>query len=461
MESPLPWNWGGVGGGGLEGETMDYNWLCDCEKFHRRDFLRIGVLSFLGLSLSKYYALADETAKKQPGGKTTGTADSAILIWMAGGPSHLDTWDPKPDAPLEIRGNFKPIETNVPGIRISEHMPQIAKQMDKLCIVCSMTSPAAAHEIGTHYMLTGFLPLPGFEVPSYGAVASKLLGPRSALPPYIAIQQPDPSMGAGFLGASLSPFCPGGNPAAPHFQVRDLDPAPGMTVERLDRRRALRAAVDSAFRQHEKGSDTARAVDSFYNRAYTLLSSAEAREAFDLSKEKDSLRDAYGRDNFGQGLLLSRRLIEAGVRFVTATVGGWDNHFNIFPSLAGGLLPSFDRSLAAFIADMSQRGLLERTLVIAIGEFGRTPIINQNGGRDHYPRVFSYLLAGGGIKGGTVVGSSDARGMEPASDPVRPEDLAATIYHCLGIDYTQSISSPEGVRITLARGGSPIRRAIA
>ncbi|HLK55193.1 MAG TPA: DUF1501 domain-containing protein [Chthonomonadaceae bacterium] len=434
---------------------MEYNWLSDCEKFHRRDFLKVGVLSLLGLSLSKYYALAD-AAK----GQTTGTADSVILVWLAGGPSHLDTFDPKPDAPLEIRGNFKAINARATGMQLCEHMPRLAEQGDKICLVRSVTSPTAAHEIGTHYMLTGFLPLPGFAVPSYGAVASHLLGPRSALPPYISVQQPGSEMGAGFLGAALNPFCPGGDPANPNFQVRDLDPPGNMTPEKMERRRELREAVDAAFKQHEKGSDTARSVDSFYNRAYTLLSSTEARKAFSLKEEKDETKNAYGRNNFGQSLLLSRRLIEAGVRFTTVTLGGWDNHSNIFNSLSGHL-NMFDQAMAALVADLETRGLLKRTLIVVMGEFGRTPIINKDAGRDHYSRVFSLMMAGGGIKGGTVVGASDAKGMEPASDPVRPEDLAATIYHCLGIDYTQSIASPEGVRITLARGGSHIRKALS
>lgn len=446
---------------------MDYNWLNDCEKFHRRDFLRVGALTFTGLTLSRYYALADATRRvsakpnAQAAEHSNGTADSVVLIWLAGGPSHLDTWDLKPDAPLEIRGSFKPIDGSAPGMQICEHMPFTAKQTDKLCLVRSVTSPTAAHEIGTHYMLTGFLPLPGFAVPSYGAVASKLLGPRSALPPYISIQQPSSEMGAGFLGAALNPFSPGADPANGNFRVRDLDLPAGMTVEKLDRRRALRDVVDSAFKAQEQGSDRARAVDSFYNRAYTLLSSSEARAAFDLKKESDSVRDSYGRQTFGQSLLLSRRLVEAGVRFVTVTLGGWDNHTNIHNALSGGMLPRFDKSFAAFLADLQQRSLLQRTLVVVMGEFGRTPIINRDGGRDHHSRVFSMVLAGGGIRGGTVVGASDARGIEPSSDPVRPEDLAATIYHCLGIDYTQSISSPEGVRITLARGGSPIRKALS
>ena len=440
---------------------MDFNWLSDCEKFHRRDVLQVGALSLLGLTMSKYEALADTTKKSGGMTKGSGTADSAILIWLAGGPSHLDTFDPKPEAPIEIRGNFNAINTNVSGIQLAEPLKKTAAIMDKLAVVRSVTSPTAAHEIGTHYMLTGFLPLPGFAVPSYGAVASNLLGPRSALPPYISIQQPGSEMGAGFLGASLNPFCPGGDPANPNFSVRDLNPPAKMTQDKMERRRALRDVVDNAFRQHEKGSDTARAVDSFYNRAYSLLSSSEARAAFDLKAETEELKNAYGRNNFGQSLLLSRRLVEAGVRFTTVTLGGWDNHNNIFHALGDGHLPSFDQSFSTFIADMDKRGLLQRTLVIVMGEFGRTPLINRDGGRDHYSRVFSMMLAGGGIKGGTVVGASDSKGMEPAADPVRPEDIAATIYHCLGIDYTQSIASPEGVRITLARGGSHIRKALS
>ena len=440
---------------------MDYNWLGDCEKFHRRDVLKVGVLSLMGLTLSKYYALADATAKANGMAQTSGTADSVVLVWLAGGPSHLDTFDPKPDAPLEIRGNFKAINTSASGIQISEHMPRLADQMDKITLVRSITSPTAAHEIGTHYMLTGFMPLPGFAVPSYGSVASHLLGPRSALPPYISIQQPGSEMGPGFLGASLGPFCPGGDPANPNFKVRDLDAPSYMTPEKEQRRKELRDVVDEAFKQHEKGSDQAKAIDTFYNRAYTLLSSTEAREAFDLKKETNELKDAYGRNNFGQSLLLSRRLVEAGVRFSTVTLGGWDNHTDIFNALGRNHLPMFDQAMATFLSDLAQRGLLNRTLVVVMGEFGRTPIVNRGAGRDHYSRVFSMMLAGGGVKGGNVVGASDSKGMEPAADLVRPEDIAATIYHCLGIDYTQSIASPEGIRITLARGGTHIHKAMA
>jgi hypothetical protein len=421
----------------------------------RREFLRAGMLSLLGLGMTEYFTMGAASAKGIDGG----TANSAVLIWLGGGPSHLDTWDLKPNAPSEVRGAFNPIDTVVNGIQISEHLPLMAKQMNKVALIRSMTSPEAAHERGTHYLMTGFQPLPGFGVPAYGSVAAKYLTPKSALPPYIAIPQPVMYGGAGFLGAALDPFAPGGDPNNNGFRVRDLDLPPGVTVERMDRRRTLREAVDSAFSRFEKGSDRVRTVDSFYDRAYSLLSSESARAAFDLKKETDATRAAYGRNQFGQSLLLARRLVEGGVRFVTVQNGGWDTHNNAFNALKNKL-PDFDRALAAFLQDLGDRGILQKTLVIVMGEFGRTPIINRDGGRDHHPRCFSVLLAGGGIKGGVAVGASDARGYEPAERPVRPEDLSATIYQCLGIDYTESISSPEGVRITLSRGGRPIEQAL-
>jgi hypothetical protein len=434
----------------------------DCERFHRRDFLRAGVLGVAGgLSLTELFALQARAAGQAPGSSPTSPAESVVLIWQGGGPSHIDTWDPKPQAPAEIRGTFDPVDTNVPGIQISEHLPLTAKQMDKIALIRSITTNEAAHERGTHYMLTGFTPLPGFEVPGYGAVASRFRGGRSALPPYIAIPSPlGYGGGAGFLGAALNPFSPSGNPASANFTVRDLDPPNGMSAEHAERRRSLRETIDAGFKQYEKGSDRIRATGEFYNRAYTLLSSTDARAAFDMKKEPDAVRDAYGRTGFGQSCLLARRLVEAGVRFVTVSVGGWDTHFNGFRSLSENLLPQYDRTLSAFISDLHDRGLLKSTMVISMGEFGRTPVVNRDGGRDHYARVFSMMMAGGGIRGGQVVGASDARGMEVASRPIRPEDVAATIYHQLGIDYTQSIESPEGVRITLSRGGRHIQELL-
>jgi hypothetical protein len=433
----------------------------DCENFHRRDFLKAGVLGTIGgLSMTDLFALQARAAAKQSDSAQT-PAESVILIWQGGGPSHIDTWDPKPEAPAEIRGTFDPIDTAVSGVRVSEHLPLTAKQMDKISLIRSVTTNEGAHERGTHYMLTGFTPLPGFEVPGYGAVASKFRGGRSALPPYIAIPNALSYGGeAGFLGAALNPFSPSGDPASANFSVRDLDLPGGMTLEQADRRRSLREAIDGSFKKFEKGSDTIRATGEFYNRAYQLLSSTEARAAFDLKKEPNEVRDAYGRNRFGQSCLLARRLVETGVRFVTVSIGGWDTHFNGFRALGEQLLPQFDRTYSTLIKDLSERGLLERTMVLVMGEFGRTPVINRDGGRDHYARVFSMAAAGGGLKGGQVIGASDARGMEVAARPVRPEDIAATIYRQLGIDYTQSIESPEGVRITLSRGGKHLQELL-
>lgn len=440
----------------------------DCEGFYRRDFIKAGVLGLFGLSLTDLFRLkaaanpSAEAREAVPRNTTAndGRAQSVILLWLGGGPSHLDMWDLKPEAPEEIRGLFKPISTNVAGIQISEHMPKLAQQMDKLCIIRSMTSPEAAHERGTHYMMTGYQPLPGFAVPGYGAVISKLKAQRSALPPYIAVPAPVAYGGGGFLGASLAPFSPGGNPASKNFKVRDLQPPKGVSFERVERRRSLRHAVDAAFKKYETGNPTAKAVDTFYTAAYNLMSSSDARAAFELNNEPGSMRDAYQRNSFGQSCLLARRLVEAGVNFVTVSNGGWDNHNSIFSTLPGKL-SQFDRTVATLVDDLGNRGLLDTTLVIAMGEFGRTPVINRNGGRDHHARVFSIMLAGGGVQGGQVIGASDPNGMEPAETPVRPEDLAATIYHSLGIDYNQSLESPDGVRIVLSRGGRPVRGVLA
>ena len=433
--------------------------MADCENFNRRDVLKVGALGVAGgLSMTDLFALRANASSRQESAAGSPPAEAVVLIWQGGGPSHIDTWDPKPEAPAEIRGTFDPIDTSAPGIRISEHLPQTAKVMDRMAIIRSITTNEAAHERGTHYMLTGFTPLPGFAVPGYGAVTAKFRGSRSALPPYIAIPSALTYGGeAGFLGAALNPFSPSGDPASANFSVRDLDLPPGMTLEQAGRRKTLREAVDASFKRFEAGSDRIRAAGEFYNRAYALLSSADARAAFDLKKEPDGVRDAYGRNRFGQSCLLALRLVQAGVRFVTVSVGGWDTHYNGFRALGENLLPMFDRTVGALITDLDERGLLKSTLVVIMGEFGRTPVINRDGGRDHYARVFSMAMAGGGIRGGQVVGASDPRGMEVAARPVRPEDMAATLYRQLGIDYTQSIESPEGVRITLSRGGRHLR----
>lgn len=447
----------------------------DCEGNVRRDLLRAGVLGLFGLGLHDFFrakrVLAQEDQAEQavaererrepaPAQATTGRADSVILIWLAGGPSHLDTFDPKPQAPEDIRGTFGTVPTTIAGVHFAEPLQRLAQQTDDLCLIRSMTSPEGAHERGTHYLMTGFPPLPGFAVPSYGAVVAQMRGKQGALPPYIAVPSPILYGGAGFLGAALDPFSPGGDPGNPNFRVQDLAPEGGMTLERVDRRRGLREAVDAAFDQFEQGSDAVRAVDEFYEAAYELIGSEQARAAFELGREPAALRERYGQNGFGQSCLLARRLVEAGVRFVTVQNGGWDTHNNGFRALAGKL-PPLDQGVAALIADLKQRGLLERTVVLVMGEFGRTPTINPQGGRDHFPNCFSLLAAGGGFRGGTVVGASDARGTNVVDRPVRPEDLSATLYTLLGIDPSASLESPEGIRIVLSRGGQPVREAMA
>ena len=447
----------------------------DCEGHVRRDMLKAGVLGLFGLGLHEYFrtrevlAQADQAEKATaaaegreagPGLLSNGTADAVILLWLAGGPSHLDSWDPKPGAPEDVRGTFSTAKTKVPGVEFSEHLSMCAKQFGDLTVIRSMTSREAAHERGTHYMMTGFPPLPGFGVPSMGSVTAKLLPQRGALPPYIAVPGPVEYGGAGFLGAALDAIAPGGDPNNKNFQVRDLAPEGNLTLERVDRRRGLREAVDAAFSKHEASSDRAVAVDQFYEKAYGVLSSSDARKAFDLNGEPDKLRDGYGRNSLGQGCIMARRLVEAGVRFVTVQNGGWDTHNNGFRALAGKL-PEFDRAFATLVADLKQRGMLERTLVLAMGEFGRTPRVNAQGGRDHYSQCFSIAAAGGGMAGGNVVGASDASGANVDERPVKPEDLTATVYNCLGIDYNANLESPEGIRIVLSRGGQPVKEALA
>jgi hypothetical protein len=419
---------------------MDAHVCCN-----RRNFLKVGVLGATG-GLSLLDWLAARAHALQEGRTRPAAADAVVLIWFGGGPSHIDTFDPKPDAPAEIRGPFKAISTNVPGIQLCEHLPRLAKMTDKFALVRSVSTALADHNLGSQLMQTGYPPLPAFDVPSYGAVASKLLGSRGgSLPPYVCLSEGLIGSGAGFLGASLNPFTPGSG--------GDLDGPKRITPERAERRRSFRAAVDSSYREVEQANDYVKAVGKFYDQAFTLISSPEAREALDVKREPKSAKDAYG--PMGEQLLLARRLLEGGVRFVTVGLGGWDTHSDNFGTLTKQL-PGVDQAIAAFLADLEERGLLSKTLVLMTGEFGRTPGINGNAGRDHYSKVFSMAFAGAGVKGGRVVGSSDKHGAEVVNRPVGPADIAATIYDRLGVDYLQSVESPEGVRTMLSRGGKPI-----
>src|SRR5262245_21350661 len=420
----------------------------------RRDVLRIGSLTALGLSLGNRVRLRAGESR----------AKSCILLWLDGGPSHLETFDLKPDAPSEVRGPFQPIKTAVRGMEICELLPNTAKVADKIAIVRSVTSPLGEHGLANHYLLTGYKPSPVLQYPSLGSVVADVRGGRHTLPPYAAIPEASAVMGAGFLGAARQPFAVGGDPAKPDFRVRDLDFYPGVSTGRMDRRREYVEQLDRFQRKAEAEPEPA------FEQAYRLVTSPEAKRAFDLSEEKPAARNAYGPRTLGQGCLLARRLIERGVAFVTVNNPGWDTHGDLVLRLkegyAGakvgvGLIPTLDLAFAALVSDLSDRGLLDDTLVIAMGEFGRTPKVNTVRGRDHWPRVFSVALAGGGIRGGQVYGASDRVGESPADKPVTPADLAATIFTLLGVSPSRELHTRDGRPVAVNQGGKVIRELYA
>jgi hypothetical protein len=424
----------------------------------RRDFMHIGMIGTLGLSLPNMLRLK---GAEIPGVESfNAMADSVIHIYLPGGMAQHESWDPKPFASPDYRGPYTPIKTSIPGEYVGEKFVNIAKIMNKLTVVRSMTHGEAAHERGTHNMFTGYRPSPAIKFPSYGSVISHEQGSRNNLPPYVVVpSQSIPEQGTGYMSSAFGPFALGSDPADKGFAVRDLLAPKDVTTQRFDRRRNMLAAVDEHFRATEK-SDAIGAMDSFQQAAYGLVSSAKAREAFDLSKESDKLRDEYGRNTAGQRFLLARRLVEAGVRMVSVTFGGWDHHSNIKGAF-DGQAPSFDQAFARLITDLQDRGMLKRTLVLVSSEFGRTPKINPTGGRDHWPRVFSTMLAGGGMKAGYVHGSSDSLGGEPEEDKVGVEDLAKTIYHQIGIKAESELMSPGDRPIEIVDGGEVLDAILA
>ncbi|MGH7199257.1 MAG: DUF1501 domain-containing protein, partial [Planctomycetaceae bacterium] len=391
--------------------------------FSRREFLHVGFVGGLGLTLPQFLRLQQAQAAQKHYESKEGTAKSVIFIFLPGGAAHQETFDPKPYAPIEYRGPMGSIETNVSGVRFGELLKNTAQVADKLAVCRSMTHGEAAHERGTHNMFTGYRPSPALMFPSMGSVVGHEFGPRNNLPPYVCIpNQPNEYAGTGYLSSSYAPFSLGSDPADKNFTVRDLKLPGGVDDGRFTRRRNILEAVNAHFQATEK-ADSLDAVDSFYQRAYAMVSSEKAREAFDINKEPDAIRDEYGRNTAGARMLLARRLCEAGARFVTLTYGGWDMHANIKGSMENQL-PALDQAFATLIRDLDRRGTLKDTLVCVASEFGRTPKINGDAGRDHWPKVFSVVLAGGGIKGGVVYGSSDATATEPETDPLTVEDWA-------------------------------------
>ena len=407
---------------------------------NRRNFIALGTTGLAGASLVDVLA-SNSTWKESKEGK----AKNVIVIYMAGGMAHQESFDPKYLAPKEYRGPLGTVKTNT-GERFSENLKHTAKVADKMTVIRSMTHGEAAHERGTHSMITGWRPSPAITYPSIGSVVAKELGSRKDLPPYVAIPTPFRSTGSGYLSFKHGPFGLGSNPESPDFSVRDLNLPSGLTTERFDSRKNMRSIVDDYFSKLER-NDQLDAMDSFYLEAYDMISSPEARSAFELHKEPQKLRETYGLNSAGQRLLMARRLVESGVRFVALTYGGFDHHTNIETNINRQLEP-FDKAYATLINDLSDRGMLDETLVIVTTEFGRTPKINNNAGRDHWPQVFSIAMAGGGVKGGYVHGTSDPTGSFPEDDPFTVDNYAATIYNLIGIDPNREL---------MADGGRPIR----
>lgn len=428
----------------------------------RREMLRVGFVGAAGLALGDWFALraaaaAPVDAAQNPSTPKTPPCDGVIYIFLEGGMSHIDSFDPKPYAPIDIRGELGTIGTNIDGVQISALWGHTAQVADKIAFIRSMTHGEAAHERGAHNMLTGYKPSPAVTYPSLGSVVSCELGVRNDLPPYICV--PDDGGGFGFahtgyLSSAFGPFSLGAEPSNQQFVVRDLSLPGGVDETRMDRRKGMLAAVDAHFRKLE-ASDALDAMDAFYQRAYSLISSPRAREAFNIAAEPDVIRDAYGRTPIGQRLLMARRLIEAGARFVTVFSGGWDMHVDIHGGMRG-LVPPLDQGYAALLRDLDLRGLLPKTLVVLATEFGRTTKLNKDRGRDHWPKVFSIALAGGGVRGGQVIGESNAYATEPKDRPVSPGDVAATIFTQLGVNPDKDLMAPGDRPIRIVRDGRPI-----
>jgi hypothetical protein len=437
----------------------------NCAGVSRRDFIQIGLGGTIGLGLCDLLRLRAAEAGKQLADKDV----NCILIWMDGGPSHYETFDPKPEAPSEIRGEFKAIGTKVPGIQFSEAVPNLARVADKLTIIRSVCHKDPNHGGGNHYMMTGMpTPVPvacGAFVtfhPSYGSMVSYDRGIRKGLPTYVSMPEVSRSGGPNFLGAQHAPFVIDGYPNSESFKVRDVTLPPEISEGRAASRQELRRSLDSMQRFADKlADDPAVSFDQFYARGLDLVGSPQAQKAFDIHGEDKKVREDYGRNDFGQRLLLARRLVEVGVSFVTVYTGGWDHHTKIFEAYKGDQLKRFDQGVAALISDLDARGLLEKTLVIALGEFGRTPKVNKDGGRDHWPGAMSILMAGAGIPRGQVVGATDPKGYYAAEKVYKPEDFAASLYAKMGIDHAQVLHTNTGRPVQLVSNGRLIKELFA
>jgi len=397
-------------------------------QFSRRTTLQAGFLGLAGLALPDWLRLASAEDKKES------AADAVLFLNLAGGPAHLDTLDMKPESPAEMRGEFKPIDSSLPGLFCCEHLPKIAQMADQFTILRGISHSAGSHPLGQSYISTGNRPSPAVIYPSLGSVVAKELPGFDDLPPYIAIPQTE--WNAGYMGDGYAAFKTNAvpRPGQP-FAVRGISLAEGLTVEKVNRREALLKDINTKFRDLDKDSQLVDALDTFGQQAYSMITSKRTQTAFDVSQEPESIQKLFGASELEQSLLLATRLIEKGVSFVTVTNQGWDTHLDNFKGHLR-LMPPFDAGLAAAVTALKEKGLLERTLVVAMGEFGRTPKINENVGRDHYPAANWCMLTGGGVKKAQLIGATDKDGVRSTEDPaINPDDIGASIFHSLGIDH--------------------------
>jgi hypothetical protein len=425
----------------------------DCDGVHRRDLLKVGLLGGLGLTLPGLLA-------RRAQAREAGRDISCILIWSRGGTSHHDTFDPKPDAPQSVRGEYGVIRTAVPGVQFADILPRMARELKRYALLRSWNPKNGSHGHADQYVLSGRQVNPALIYPTYGSVVSHQKGFKTRMPPFVQLgDQVDRTVGggtAGYLGQEHNPFEIHANPNVEKFSVRDITPPPGVDASRIGRRRTMLDKIDGLQRQADAQPGAYEALDQHQKAALNLITAPETKAAFEIGMEDVRLRDNYGRNPFGQSCLLARRLIESGVRLVTVSDGGWDTHAGQFPALKNNLVPRIDQGLPALLADLEDRGLLDTTLVVWLTDFGRTPKVNSAGGRDHWASAGFAIMAGAGVPGGAVLGRTDEEGGRATHDEYTTEDLAATIYTKLGIPLDLITTTPDGRPIRLNEG-RPIR----
>jgi hypothetical protein len=445
----------------------------DCEGFNRRDMLRFGTAGLLGLTLPRFLqlrALSAEAAKAATSAGPAKKAESVIMVWLPGGPATIDMWDLKPDAPEGIRGEFKPIDTKASGVKICEHLPKMAAVADKVTFVRSLYHTIPSHGPATIFMTTGNKPTAALQYPSLGSLTAKLLPTEKGIPGYVTFNDIRGQAGqSGYLGTAYNPFTveggggggKGGAGANFNLRVRGITLPPGFSLEDLEKREKLLDSFDKGLADLDKNADLVDGLDSFHKQALEILRSDKTKKAFNLGLESKELRDKYTTAPFGTGLLAARRLVEAGVRFVSLSVGGWDTHGQNFKTLKDRNLPALDQPLATLISDLDERGLLDTTIVMVAGEFGRTPKVNKNAGRDHWARSMACVLAGGGFKRGYAHGTTDAQGMAPTTLGCTPDDVSSTIFQQLGINPHLELQTHTGRPVQLFREGKVVEKLLA